>query len=448
MASISSRPEFLAGRKRYFVLPVSVVLFLFSGIYKGVIWSPIDLTVLTCLATILAMLPYSREWVAVARHPATWVLGALVVYLAACTMPLPNTWGVRKLAELILFGAPALLAGFVITTDEQRTATFVDVLAHLSIPVTVTITITAAFGDPYSFSGVGSAGYQIVGALLSMIVVASAISRRWIFLSLALFAMYLVGNISSAVFTPLAVLYIAIRQKSVPSLFKAVGLSLALGIAYGVVVSPPLIAMRSLWTIGGIEAKLRETYATKPPATTGRQRGMESAPLTESILNAMPEAMRTTNEIQSRAASRFDIFADAWKKFQQFPLIGNGYGRLTYAGHPYPHNIVLEMLAEGGIIAGFLLLAFLGLSVLPAPSTFASALLFITLSRAMFSGYFGSRLMLFTFGLAIGSGLYSSLRNKIIEHGSTTASSRPASSSNLERPRTDRADIDTIGTRL
>ncbi|MGX9443850.1 O-antigen ligase family protein [Nitrobacteraceae bacterium UC4446_H13] len=407
-------PVFSASDRRRFALPVSVVLFLFSGFYKGIIWSPIDLTVLTCIATIAAMLPYWKQGLAITRQPAAWVLAVLVAYLAACTMPLPNPWGLRKLGELVLFGGPALLAGFIVASSARRASAFIDLLSYLSIPVTAIITVTAALGDPYSFSGVGSAGYQIVGALLSMILTACAVSKQWVFLSGALFSMYLVGNISSAVFAPLAVLYVAVKQGTVLPFIRAVCLSLVFAIVYGVAVSPPLIAMRGLWTIGGIEAKLRETYATKSlviqqKTINGQQvaiaKTMESAPLTEFVLDAMPESMRTANEIQSQAASRFDIFADAWKKFQQFPLIGNGYGRLTYAGHPYPHNIILEMLAEGGIIAGVLLLAFIGVSVVPRPSTFATALLFITLTRAMFSGYFGSRLILFTFGLVIGSGV-------------------------------------------
>jgi O-antigen ligase len=424
MSQVSDSSAFPASTIRYFALPVAVVLFLFSGFYKGVVWSPVDLTVLTCLATIAAMLPYRRDGIAIMRHPATWILGILVVYLAANTLPLPNPWGVRKLAELVLFGAPALLAGFILASDETRMSAFLDVLSYLASPVTAVITLTAAIGDPYSFGGVGSAGYQIVGALLSMVLIACAVTRRWLFLAFTLFAMYLVGNISSAVFAPLAVLYVAVKQRTVPSLAKAVGLSLAFGIAYGVLVSPPLIAFRTLWTLGGIEAKLHQVPSTK--AVTRKSPIEDRAPITEAVLAALPESMRTTNEIQTQAASRFDIFAAAWQQFKNFPIIGNGYGRLTYAGHPYPHNIMLEMLAEGGIIAGLLLLAFVGLSLFPLPSTFAMALLFITLSRAMFSGYFGSRLILFAFGIVIGSAMHSLLHNEVVENSARCAGRSPA----------------------
>jgi len=407
-------------------LPFITLVFLFSGFYKGLFWSPVDLTALTGVLTLLATIP-NIKLTDLRRQPAVWLLVILIGYLALRTLPLPNPWGLRKLAETCSFGVIALLAGFVIASRIDISKSLFDLLSYSSIPMAAILTIASASGDPFEFQGLGSAGYQITAAFFSLSLFASCVSRRWLCIGFALYALCLTGNISAAIFAPIAVVIALMRSTKITDLLKGAALAFVLVTTYSIVVSPPLLIMRAIWKIGGLEAKLNTGQAAIAPGASykgkaGGPIGHQSspaAPLTESLLESLPSSMRTGQEIQTAAADRIDIYKAAWQAFKAAPIFGNGYGRLAYTVHPYPHNILLEMLAEGGILAGILLVATIVLS-LPSPnndiSGFALAAIIVFVATAMFSGYFGGRILMFAIGLGIGAGpviprLYANFRH-------------------------------------
>jgi len=120
----------------------------------------------------------------------------------------------------------------------------------------------------------------------------------------------------------------------------------------------------------------------------------------------------------SSAQERLERMEAAWKQISEAPVLGLGVGSFYwYYGDPslprdFPHNIVLELWAETGIIGLFLffLLIFFGIkkikwskiSQLPAHFT-AVIILVNTLFHSMISGHLpDDRLLFVTLGLLIG----------------------------------------------
>ncbi len=55
--------------------------------------------------------------------------------------------------------------------------------------------------------------------------------------------------------------------------------------------------------------------------------------------------------------SRISLYTTAWDDFVKNPVLGKGVGSYKYSVHTYPHNIILELLAETGLI-GLILFVF------------------------------------------------------------------------------------------
>lgn len=374
------------------LLVASVLLFIFSGFYKELVAPPIDLTVLAAGLTCAALIPFLHE-VDVHRHAATWLLVALTSYLAIRLLPDPSAWGARKLAEATLFGAPAFFAGYVIAKRNDAINIMIAVLSYAAPPVAVALAIISAATDPYVSHWIGSAGYQLTGVFMGLSLIAAAVSNRYICFGFAALGLAVSGSLTAAVFSPIAVALIWWQHRDY--IAKQAATAIALLAIYSLLVAPPLIVMRALWKIGAIETTI--TLGDKAPRYGG-------AALTEKIIAAIVEKDHRY-KVDNLAADRLDIFADAWRKFLQAPIFGNGYGQLDYLGNRNAHNVILEMLAEGGLIAAVLFMAVLAFS-LPRPygrsDVYALASLVILIGGAMFGGYWGNRILLLFIGMAVG----------------------------------------------
>lgn len=63
-------------------------------------------------------------------------------------------------------------------------------------------------------------------------------------------------------------------------------------------------------------------------------------------------------------SGRLDIWAKSWEAFLQAPIFGIGmmnYRHLPGAIDPHPHNIILQMLLEGGVVSTVVFIALIGL---------------------------------------------------------------------------------------
>ena len=387
------------------MLPLVALGFIFSGFYKGQVESPIDLTVVAAVATCVLLLPFWRGLLPLAERPILVVLAILIGYLALRLLPGIPRWGVRKLGEILLFGAPALAAGYVIA--RQSAKPMLSILCFSSVPATIWVVLFAVGHSPYSYAWVGSGGYQLTGMFLGAGMVAAAASRNWMIFGIAALGLSVTGNLSGALFAAVAVLTIWIIQRDWRVVAKSITASLAWMGLYTLLIAPPLLVMRILWTSGAV---LISTTAVELPTAFESGNYLNRYGLGRMIVSALKIMPKESQRylVEAKSADRIDIYRDAAEKFLESPIFGNGYGAIKYLDYSYPHNVLLEMLAEGGVIAGglFLILAFLILRQFWPPPTepfeqFALGYILLVGLTAMVSGYFGGRLLIFGIGMAL-----------------------------------------------
>jgi O-antigen ligase len=110
---------------------------------------------------------------------------------------------------------------------------------------------------------------------------------------------------------------------------------------------------------------------------------------------------------------RYDLFVSSWRGFLESPIIGHGIGSfgLFYLGEDvraYPHNIILQILFETGIIGLFLfsifivkLITFIKNNCKDAGLAYVIA--FLLLESLKSNSLADSRIMFLWFGIAIAS---------------------------------------------
>ena len=89
---------------------------------------------------------------------------------------------------------------------------------------------------------------------------------------------------------------------------------------------------------------------------------------------------------ERNVSARILLYKSAWNDFLDSPVLGKGVGSFLHYGHTYPHNIVLELMAETGLLGLVLfLIALRPRSMFSFNNRFAVYMLF-SLITTMFSG--------------------------------------------------------------
>lgn len=380
------------------VQSVFALLFLFSGIYKGLVATPVDLTVLTGTLLALSLLLDWRKAAEIVRHPSAWLFTCLLVYLAIISLPLTG-WAPRKLAEAAVFGSLAALAGYVIW---HRQEAFIRCAVAAGLLVS-SIAFASAVMDGTEGGAISvlSGGYQLPTMLVALALLCATLSEeRWRnYVAFPLFiGLLLIGSIpplfATVVIAPV-MLAIAGRWRDARHVAATMSAGLLLvTVAFG----PPAFATRILWKM-----------ETAQEAVT--------TPVEDGLPSGAPVMQRLDqNGELTDATSRPYIWKQAIKQWLTAPIFGHGFGNVTYVeGYTTAHNVILEMLAEGGIVAATLLATILlsiawplWLSRREAP--FVLAVFLLTMSSSMVSGYFIGRVQMFALGMALAASVPASQR--------------------------------------
>lgn len=376
----------VVSRADAYFLPVSTLLFLFSGFYKGLIPSPIDLTVAAAALVCLSLLLNRRFLTGFLALPVLLVV-AINFWLALRLYPDFDPWGIRKLSESVAFGTPALAAGFVLSRDETQRSVFLKLLAYPAISAAIFV-IFQTLEHPLFFSPLLGAGYQLTGLFFAFAMIASAVLANPYTLAFSVIGALVCGNITGSLFGGIAVIAVWWCKPALRDIAKQIAAVLIVVGAYTVTVAPPL----------AVERLLIVAFNFEPP-----EPGSGYIP---GLLKNIAPTQAQLEQISEGSTARLDIWKSAIDGIKEKPLLGWGYGNYDYGTATMAHNVFLGLQTEAGVVASILLLALLSLLLwcgFSAAKPFALGCFILATADMMISAYWGGRLSMFAFGLVAGT---------------------------------------------
>jgi O-antigen ligase len=351
---ILSSPRAIVGS--LFSFEALLVLYMFAGIYKGdprFAWVPVDPTGLFfALSVVVGSFIVVLNPIPKRAFPVIWVMLAFVVWWAVTLTWSPSkVYGPSKVffmatLELWALTAAALIVG---PNPERVRRLFTLLLLFASWLGIEALQIYRE--DKQGFIMVGSASYVALGRVVGLGALVAF--TAWLFGR----RLSVVKLLFLALFVGLAfVLMIAGGRGPLISILVPILLTLLLGLQvtgrrilyrrYGisiVVLASGLIAGLSIYI-----------------ATTGQ--------MPRSL--ARLESMVVGGEIRGSAENRIERYGEVPGFWYHAPLLGNGAGSwpiLTGRSdeRSYPHNILLEVLVESGVVGLILLVVLLHVALRP-----------------------------------------------------------------------------------
>lgn len=365
----------------------------FASLYSHIVVINNGATLLLGAVLMAALWPHRHRILEIARSPILLVYAVLVGWLAIRLIPDWNPYGVKKFAQLVVYGTPALLAGYVIARDEATRKLLLAWLSYIGLAAGVYLTYSTLPGG-WRYQWIGDATYQLTGVAVGACMIAAAFTKRWWCFALAALGASVTGNLTGPAFGGIAVLCIWAIQRDWTATVKAViAAAVVFGSFFAYTGRPPVVVAKFVQKIVRVEAyDIAET-----------QRAIEEADLFGSVESSF-SAGDTKN---FKVVDRMELFQIGAVRFLERPLFGAGYGNANYVyeGYTYPHNILLEIGAETGAVGALFLALLMAVAFWAAfisGGLFSLGYLFLVIIAALVSGYFAPRTLLFGFGLAAG----------------------------------------------
>ncbi len=406
----------------HLLVPGTLAL-LFVGFVKGLADWPIDLTFVSLVVVVLALVPQRRLLLPTITTTSGLFLVGLCVYLAVRVGPQIPIVGVEKLSRILLIGLPVFFASYLIAGDRRRSATLSKSLMVGGLIVSLTVGVNAAVGDTGVRQSFLTGGYQLTGILIGLALVIAAVKRRHMVVAATVLGSTVCGS-TSAVLAILMVFVVWIVRRDLRAAAIGGGLSLVLVVGFAAISKPPVLFTVVGSKLVGIGVNL---MGPCPDALSGAWPCVDRSSMTQvapdsmkqvapdSMKQVAPDSMKQVAPdpraaTEAASADRLWLWVDAVRHWSAAPVLGNGLGALTYLlpEHVYPHNIFLELLAETGLAGFALFLAFL-LSLVMAVKHWPDRLATVApaaflLLMSLISGDLGSRLLWFGLGLLFAAG--------------------------------------------
>lgn len=339
------------------ILPIFAALFLFSGMYKKSLIAPfVDWTAFwgaLILATFMAALrPMLMTFL---KDKTVWVFFLLILYLTLRLADLQGThFGHYKLATATIFGSIAMLVGYYVGRDSGALVAFAwaTFLAGLAVSA-LAISQALTFATYSQTNSIGDGGYQLtsriagLGCILAVCVMNGSSHKRLITIGVAVsvIGMSYIGSVPAFIFlmvvaaSAIAALLL-LGRPGIAEPFAAFGIAVALGLAFVLVLSvlhhPPASVARFLWKSDAAVSEL----VPKPSQPS----------LSEGTLLAFGVKELPIEE-RDNYVDRVKIFRYVIQQVPSNPIFGHGFGSFEYKGVRTEHNLLLELIYEGGLIA-------------------------------------------------------------------------------------------------
>ncbi|TDQ38679.1 O-antigen ligase family protein [Aureibacillus halotolerans] len=323
---------------------VMFVLFLFAGRYKALIGSSIDLTAVTFVLSVaggLLLLWKKHDQLPV--QSLYWLIGwgAFVVYAVASLMWSPSVVYSREKAMLLLTLSSwcAIASALIIAPDPTRIRRFFRAAVLLTVTIAVVRWQDFVAAVPAAYAGITDyLGVGIVVALGATLLFSYALffARKWplklaafLFTAVLLFLLMQIGargplvSFLAAITLPVLINIVRLFTTShVQRYMVFIGVAVMVGIGYLIYAASLDQLPRTLWR--------------------------------------MLVLFSGQGDFGDSADARLDHYSNALALFSQSPWIGNGLGSWPVINgyndtRSYPHNIVLELMVELGLIGTVLL---------------------------------------------------------------------------------------------
>lgn len=306
----------------------ALVAYLFAGSFKAVIPIPIDLTVLLALVVIVvALVRISRQGMPTIEWPMWTFLALTVLVVGGVVYGGMTSYGVIKASRFATLGLVAFLGTVASVRDEESVVRFAD--ATLLIGSLMSAYAALSGGNPLEYGRFTAFGSNTIalGRAAALSLAAGAVRSIWRpkilpvmapVMLLSIWALVGSGSRGPAVATVLALAVLVIVRTTQKGTSRwvpvVVGLASAGGAAY-------------LWQ-------------SAPQAAITRFTGVASGVLGTSI------------------ETRLQLIATAAQVIRDHPLAGVGTGAFSRYTNlaVYPHNMLLELWSENGILAVVMIL--------------------------------------------------------------------------------------------
>lgn len=301
--------------------------FLNAGAFKNTLRLPMDLTVIMAGAVVLlAIYSVAKDGMPPLRWPAWMFIGLAFVVMAGAFLVPGTSYGVEKALRFFGLGLTAFLGAMIILRDERSVMRFMDAL--------IVIGLVMSFDALLSPSQLQSGRLQAFGANTITLGRAAAIAAAGL-------AVRILWKPSTAlVGAPLMIVcLLALAGSGSRGPAAAIALSLAVLVSY------------RLWTRGastsviigfgaGISSLAGVAWSYVPRTSASRF---------ESILSGA---------LGSSELSRLGLYSRALGLMRARPFQGVGTGNFSkYGTNAYPHNLILEVGSENGLIGLVLLVS-------------------------------------------------------------------------------------------
>jgi O-antigen ligase len=315
------------------VYPLLVVAFVFAGYYKGdsrLTLLPFDLTLaLAALVTVTALgVVWRRSVIPRAVFASSWIF--VVLLIPILWTDFSQAYASEKVARLFTFTFLAFVAPLVLIRTAEDVRRFVWALFIVCGLLTVAAIVaphpvTRYAGSPLTDLSGNTIGLGRVAGAVVVIGAAGLIARRlrlWLGIGAILVASLVLqysgsrGPLFSAL---LSVLVVFVLRPQRPRLVIAIGALVVL------------------------VASLYLGFTTAPELAQNR--------IGSSV----------SGQFDQSAGTRVDLYRLAWDEAIGHPtgLGWGGFARVAPGPYRYPHDILLEVLVEGGWVAGILFLLWL-----------------------------------------------------------------------------------------
>ncbi len=314
---------------------IPLVLFVFAGFFKTVVPLPVDLTLL--LGLVLVVLTTIK----LMRHgptpvpAAVWLfLGLAILVLAGVVNSLAPAYGVEKAIRFASLGSLTVIAGVTLVRGIDSVRRIAWSILGLGVSMgTAAIVLggNPAVGGRYTAFGSDTIALGRATAYGLVVALVALLHERkhmwWSFPAIVVCAVALLGSGSRGPLLGLALVLVALLVVRIAT-GRAMPILLALFVALallGTVLGSGLIPQRSL---DRIETRISFDARTADP-------------------------------------TRVMLYTQALELWKRQPVFGTGTGSFDSfgTGYDYPHNIVLEVGSENGIVGVGMLLGFIGLSL-------------------------------------------------------------------------------------